>query len=88
MRDWVHSLIALRKFSKKIKERQRVAKKAIEKLKDFKIYLDEIIPEAKVCANCNTVLESDDLINEIFKRRGGTSIRTHNCRFCFSEEYF
>ena len=79
MRDWVHSLIVLRKFNKEIKERQ---KKSTEELKSSKKELYKLIPEAKVCGYCNTELKDNDFINKVFKREYGSRTYVYNCRFC------
>ncbi len=67
----------IRKYNKSIKEKEKI-----------KTDLDNIIPEAKTCGYCNTDLKDNDIVNKTFKRRGGTSIHTFNCRFCFSKECF
>ena len=77
MRDWVHSLIVLRKFNKEIKERQN---KSTEELKSSKKELYKLIPEAKVCGYCNTILQT----NDYRMKYPGDHMSDALCGFCFS----
>jgi len=80
MRDWVHTLIALRKFNREVKERKRKSKIELIEFKN-ELYDIENIKTPEFCNTCNTSLDSDDYRME----HPADPMSNALCGFCFSK---